>query len=249
MDFQDKIVFVSGTNRGIGTAWVEGLLKRNVKKIYASARTADLVPDFRDKRVIPIPLDITNVEQVQAATQSAPDTNILINNAGAATYSSILDGNLDDVHHDMNINYYGTLNMMRAFIPVLEQQTAPAVVNIVSIVAFANFPFVGGYCASKAALFSASQGARIELAAKGIAVHTINPGPIDTDMAKAVDLDKPSPQDAVASALDALGHDELDIFPDAIGRAMFEMWRKNYHDLEHAVADMFNGRDVQWVQN
>jgi NAD(P)-dependent dehydrogenase (short-subunit alcohol dehydrogenase family) len=135
-------------------------------------------------------VDITKGEQVIAAAENAADVDILINNAGVASFSSILDGPRDLVVRDMNTNYYGTLDMVRAFVPVLETKKGAAIVNIVTIAAFANFPIIGGYSASKAALFSLSQGIRIELASRGIAVHTVNPGPIDTELAKEFPTDK-----------------------------------------------------------
>lgn len=238
MKFDNRTAFVSGANRGIGKALVQALLRRDVKKVYASARDVSRMVDFQDARVVPMTLDITNSNQVQAAAQDASDTEILFNNAGIAAYDSILSGPLDTVKRDMNTNYYGTLDMMRAFIPHLEVQSEPMIVNIVSIGAFVNFPILGGYCASKAALFSLTQGARIELAAKGIAVHSVNPGPIDTDMAKGVEMDKTSPESASNSILDNLEIGEMDIFPDSNGQAMHDVWRTDYRDLERMVSDM-----------
>jgi len=238
MNFTNKTVFISGANRGIGKALVQSLLQRDVRRVYAASRNLDNLPNFADERVVHLPLDITNMDQVLAAARSAQDTDILINNAGAATYTSLYEGNLDGVKHDMNTNLYGTLNMMRSFVDVLETKSNPAIVNIVSIAAFVNFPFLGGYSASKAALFSASQGARLELAAKGIAVHTVNPGPIDTDMTKNVEMEKTSPKDVATTILNALEQNEADIAPDPTGRAMFDMWRNDYRDLEQSVANM-----------
>lgn len=242
MNFQNKTIFVSGANRGIGKALVEALLQRNIKRVYATSRNLDNLPDFADTRVVPLSLDITVPKQVLSAAQSAPDIDILINNAGRATYDSMLSGELEGVTADMDTNYFGTLNMMRAFIPGLENQKAPAIVNIASIAAFVNFPFLGGYSASKAALFSLSQGARIELEAKGIQVHTVNPGPIDTDMAKAVEMEKMSPQDAATAILNGLEQDQHDIFPDPTGQAMFAAWQTNYRNLERSVSDMVYNR-------
>ncbi len=106
-----------------------------------------------------------------------------------------------------------------------------------SIASFVNFPFIGGYSASKAALYSITQGARIELAAKGIAVHSVNPGPINTDMARDVHTGETTPGEAAENILDALEKDVMDIFPDHTGREMFEIWQKDYRDLEAMVAE------------
>lgn len=238
MNFDDKVVLVTGANRGIGKAIVESLLKRGVKKIYTAARSITKLPDFNDERTVPLTLDITNKDQIETASKTAGDVNILINNAGIASFTSLLDGPLELLEGDMNTNYYGTLNMIRAFLPLLEKNPDSAIVNIVTIGAFVNFPVLGGYCASKSALFSLSQGIRIELAARNIAVHTVNPGPIDTDMAANFNSDKTSPEVTAENTLLALEAGEVDVFPDSIGKGMFELWSHDYRDLEAAVAQM-----------
>ena len=238
MKIENRTAFVSGANRGIGKAIVDELLKNGVKKVYVGARKLSSLPEWNDERVVPVELDITNTAQVNAAATTASDVDLLINNSGVASYSSILEGPIENVQNDMNTNYYGTLNMVRSFIPSLEKQQGAAIVNVVTIGAFVNFPVLGGYCASKAALFSLSQAARIELAPKGIAVHTVNPGPIDTEMAKGFDTDKTSPEETAKNIISELKADTADIFPDPGGQGMFEVWKKDYKELEKMVSQM-----------
>lgn len=240
MNFTGKTVLVTGANRGIGYAIVKALLNKDVSKIYAGARDPQKLPNFDDERVVALTLDITDDAQVVAAASAAADVDLLINNAGVASFSSILDGPRDLVERDMTTNYFGTLDMVRAFVPILESKKEAAIVNVVTIAAFANFPIVGGYSASKAALFSLSQGIRIELASKGIAVHTVNPGPVDTELAKEFPTDKVSPELAAENIVTGLENDEADIFPDEFGRQMFEVWKHDYRDLERMVFDMHN---------
>lgn len=238
MNFSGKTVLVTGANRGIGLAIVKSLLKKDVAKVYAGTRDLNKLKDFGDSRVVPLTLDITNKEQVAAAAKTAGDVSVLINNAGVAAFSSILDGPLDLVERDMKTNYFGTLDMVRAFVPVLEQKPDAAIVNVVTIAAFSNFPIVGGYSASKSALFSLSQGIRTELAAKGISVHTVNPGPIDTELAAEFPTDKADADQTAENIVASLEQDEADIFPDEMGRQMFETWKTDYRDLERMVYDM-----------
>lgn len=241
MNLENKVVLITGANRGIGQAIVAQLLQRGVKKIYAAARDVSTLPDFNDQRIENMTLDITRPEQVAQAAQHARDIDILINNAGVAAFTSLLDGPNDLLKRDMDTNYYGTLAMVREFVPVLETKKGSAIVNVVTIGAFVNFPILGGYCASKAALFSLSQGIRIELAPKGIHVHTVNPGPIDTDMAKYFPGDKPSAASTAENILLALEKGEADIFPDETGQQMIGAWKNDYRDLEKMVADMHHG--------
>lgn len=235
MNIQNRIVLVTGANRGIGKAIVESLLQNGVKKIYAAARDLASLPDFNDARITPLKLDIVNAADIALATKTAHDIDMLINNAGVAAFSSAADGDFDLVRRDMDVNYFGTLNMCRAFIPVLEKNASSSIVNVASIAAFVNFPILGGYSASKAALFSISQGLRIELAPKNIGVHTVNPGPIDTDMAKDLPMEKSSPADAAKNIITALKNNEADIFPDDTSKQMFATWQQDYRQLEAMV--------------
>lgn len=236
MNIENRTVFVSGANRGIGKAIVDELLKNGVKKIYAGARKVSSLPQWNDDRIVAVELDITNSEQVNKAAEMAQDVDMLINNAGVATFSSILGGSIEGIKNDMDTNYYGTLNMVRAFVPTLEKTKDAALVNVVTIGAFVSFPAIGGYCASKAAVFSMSQAARMELAPRGIAVHTVNPGPIDTDMTKELAMDKSSPELTAQNIIAGLKTDTADIFPDPGSQGMFEVWKKDYRELEKMVA-------------
>ncbi len=238
MNLKNKTALVTGANRGIGFAIVNALLERGVKKVYAGSRDVSKLPDFSDERVVPLELDINDRVQIGHAAEVASDVDLLINNAGVAAFTSLLSGPRELLERDMTTNYYGTLDMVRAFVPVLEDKQDAAIVNVVTIAAFANFPMAGGYSASKSALFSLSQGIRIELASRGISVHTVNPGPIDTEMAKDFPADKASPADTAVNILIGLENDEADIFPDAAGRQMFDVWNNDYRDLEKMVLDM-----------
>jgi NAD(P)-dependent dehydrogenase (short-subunit alcohol dehydrogenase family) len=238
MKLNDRNILVTGANRGIGRALVDALLAAGAAKVYAGARRLESLPDFGDSRVQPVQIDITDPASVQAAAEVAADVDLLVNNAGTAQMASVTDAPLATLEADMNVNYYGTLNVIRRFLPTLDARPGAAIVNVVTVAAFVNFPGLGGYSASKAALFSVSQGLRIELAPRGIAVHTVNPGPIDTDMAKDLDMDKSSPETVAANVVRGLEADEADIFPDPAAEQMIGLWKGNYRDLEAAVYDL-----------
>lgn len=241
MELKNRTVLVTGANRGMGRELVVQLLAAGARKVYAAARRAESLPDFADPRVMPLALDITDPAQVHRAASEAGDVDLLVNNAGRAAFASLLDAAPEELRADLETNYFGTLEVIRAFLPVLEAKADAAIVNVVSIAAFVNFPGLGGYSASKAALFSLSQGIRIELAARGIGVHTVNPGPVDTDMARDLEMPKTSPREVVTNILDSLRRGEADIFPDPTAAQMFEVWRGDYRELEKTVAQMQAG--------
>lgn len=238
---KNKIVLVTGANRGIGKSLVKASLDKGVKKVYATCRDLSNMPDFMDDRVVAIELDITSDQQLEQIVQQTLDTHILFNNAGVLNAGTILNGNIDDIKRDMEVNYYGTLKMMRAFASVLENNAPSRLINITSIVAYSPLPSIAGYSASKSALLSATYSARIELAKKGVTVHAVNPGAIDTDMNKGSDWDMPSPDSVAKVILEKVENEELDIIPEAIGQGMYSAWKEDPKKLAEIFHKLYHG--------
>lgn len=217
MNIQDSIAFVTGTNRGIGRAYVEGLLARGAAKIYAAARDTTAIADLVEAgggRVVPVALDITDAAAVAEAAALAADTTLLVNNAGYNNNTPLLGiGDLAPARQEMETNYFGTLAMCRAFAPVLKANGGGTIFNMLSILARVNLPMMGSLCASKAAGLSLTQGVRAELAAQGTSVIGVMPGAVDTDMTAGVDIPKMQPAEVVSAALDALEAGIEDVYP------------------------------------
>jgi len=223
---EGSVAFVTGSNRGIGKAFVEVLIGRGASKVYAAARNPDALDELvrtAPDKIIPIALDVTNEEQIEAAAAHAKDVNILINNAGISCYSAVIASpDIKSARQEMEVNYFGVLNLTRAFAPVLAGNGGGAVANISSVGGLVNFPMFGTYCASKAAVTSMTQGARAELAAQGTQVIGVFPGPIDTDMAAGVDMEKETPIRVAERVLDGMENGAEDIFPDAMAEDMHQ---------------------------
>src|SRR5271154_139036 len=188
MSLSNKVILVSGANRGIGAAVVRELLKVGVAKVYAGARDVKSLPDFGDSRVVPLQLDVNNDESVKIAADAADDIDVLLNNAGTMAFGDWVTGTEELIDADMKTNFYGTLRVIRAFTPHFIGRGSGTIANVVSIVGLAAVPLLGGYSASKAALQSLTQALRGTLEKSGITVIGIYPGPIDTDLAKDIPL-------------------------------------------------------------
>jgi NAD(P)-dependent dehydrogenase (short-subunit alcohol dehydrogenase family) len=236
MNLDNKTIFVSGANRGIGKAIVEALLKQKVAKIYAAARNLKDLPAFGDARVVPVALDITDRAQITNAAAQASDAEVLINNAGILSPAAIVTGDADMLARDMEVNYFGTLSMVRAFAPVIEKNGGGAIANVSSVVGLAPMASIGGYSASKAALFSATQAMRAELKPRNISVHGIFPGPIDTDMARSFEMTKTSPHTTAENIIAGILAGKEDIFPDPMSTQVSELWAKDPKGLERQFA-------------
>lgn len=209
MNIKGSVVFVTGANRGLGLAFVHGLLAAGARKVYAGAR---------DPATISIPgvqtikLDITNPDEVLAAATIAADTNILINNAGILAPGAFLGENgVAASRRQLETNFFGTLAMAQAFAPILHENGGGAMVNVLSVLSWLNLPPIGSYCASKAAAWALTNGLRNELRGNRTLVVAVHAAYIDTDMAKHVEGPKTSPEEVVRQTLEAieLGREEV----------------------------------------
>jgi NAD(P)-dependent dehydrogenase (short-subunit alcohol dehydrogenase family) len=219
MTIKDKAVLVTGANRGIGQALFDEALRRGAKRVYAGTRQP-LV--HSDRRVTPLTLDVTDAAQTQAAVESVESLDILINNAGLALFDDLGDRTALEQH--LAVNLFGTYGVTQAFLPVLTRSRG-AIVNVLSLAAWAAVPIVPAYSISKAAAFSLTQSLRALLAGKGVRVHAVLSGPVDTEMIRDWDIPKSSPESVARAIFDGVENGEEDIFPDPMSGSMAESWR------------------------
>jgi NAD(P)-dependent dehydrogenase (short-subunit alcohol dehydrogenase family) len=218
MTIADSAVLVTGANRGIGRALVDELLRRGASRVYAGTRRPMA---HVDGRVTPLILDVTDAAQIQAAVESVESLDVLINNAGLAFYDDLSDRAALEQH--LAVNLFGTYGVTQAFLPLLTRSRG-AIVNVLSVAAFAALPIIPSYSISKAAAFSLSQSLRALLAGQGLSVHAVLNGPVDTDMSRGFDVPKASPESVARAILDGVETGEEDIFPDPMSETMAESW-------------------------
>lgn len=239
---EGNVALVTGSNRGIGRAIAETLIERGAAKVYATARNADDLKDLAEKygdRLQPIALDITDDKQLQKVAADTGDVQLLFNNAGVAIGGEVsATSTIDVARKELEVNYIGLLATSQAFTPALKGNGGGAIVNVVSVGGLTNFPFYPTYSASKAAAHSLTQAQRMLLAAEGIKVHGVYPGPVDTDMAKGIEMEKASPTDVATAILDAVEAGEEDIFPDTWARDFATQWSAAPKESERQIAAM-----------
>lgn len=235
MSLSNKVILVSGANRGIGAATVRELLKADVAKVYAGARDVNALPDFGDARVVPLQLDVTSDASVNAAANAATDIDVLVNNAGTMGFGDAIASSQETIEADMQTNYYGTLRVIRAFTPRFVSRGSGTIVNVVSVVGLAAVPLLAGYSASKAALQSLTQSLRGTLEKSGITVLGIYPGPVDTDLAKPIPLEKVTPEYAAVNIVRGIERGQAYIFPDPMALQVEHLWANNGRQLEAAM--------------
>jgi len=219
LNITNKTILITGANRGIGRALVNQALKRGAKKVYAGTRGSLQV---LDERVTPITLDVTSDSEIRRAADSVDTLDVLINNAGISLQDDMSNSSM--IHQHLAVNCFGLVNVTRAFLPLL-MQSKGAVVNLLSLTSIASVPFSPAYAISKAAAFSATQSLRMLLARKGVTVHAVFPGPVDTDMTRDLELPKASAESVAVAIFDGLQNGDEDIFPDPMSQSIAEAWR------------------------
>jgi short-subunit dehydrogenase len=232
---------VTGANRGIGRALTQALLERGAAKVYAAARDPETLAELGDRygaRLVPLRLDVTDAQQVAAIARQATDVELLINNAGYFQPTDLTDDAIVDVARaEMEVNYFGVLRLVHGFADTLVQHGG-VLVNIGSAAGLSNVPLQPTYSASKAAQHSLTQAARALLAARGVTVHGVYPGPVDTEMTKDLppQFVKTAPEIVAKAILDGLEAGDEDIFPDPFALALGEQFHASPKAVERQLA-------------
>jgi NAD(P)-dependent dehydrogenase (short-subunit alcohol dehydrogenase family) len=234
---EGRIALVTGANRGIGRALVDALVERGAKKVYAAARRPQAVR--AGERVVPMRLDVTNAEQIRAVAESAFDVELVFNNAGIA-FTQGLAGEtvLDRARSEMEVNYFGPLQLLQQLAPTLARNGGGAVINVGSAAGLSNVPFMATYSASKAALHSLTQAARVLFAAQGTAVFGVYAGPTDTDMVRDLAMPKTSAREVALAILAGIEAGDEDIFPDPFAVQFGQQFGASPKAAERQVAEM-----------
>src|ERR1700682_4169749 len=205
-----SVVVITGATGAIAQALIAELTARGAAKIYAAAR--DISALVASGQLVPIKMDVTSDDDVTRAAVVATDVTLLINNAGVNHNTAFMVAPiLAMAKEEIEANYLAPLRVTRALAPALTANHG-AVLNILTILARVNLPFMGSYCASKAAGLSLTQGLRGELAPQGIRVAAALPGAIDTRMTAMLTIPKMAPAEAAAEILDGFEAGEEEIY-------------------------------------
>ena len=216
MKIDNSVAIVTGANRGLGRQFAAQLLDRGAAKVYAAARRPESI-DLPG--VEAIGLDVTEPDQVDAAARTVGAADIVINNAGFSSFARLVDGDMDDIRREIDVNYFGALHVVRAFAPAMRERGRGAFVNVSSVMAWLGYEHSNSYGASKAANWAMSNGLREELA-PGIQVSSLLLGSTDTDMMKGIDVPKNRPDVLVSTALDQFEDGVVEILADEAARAL-----------------------------
>jgi len=229
-----SVVFITGATGAIAQALISALTARGAAKIYAAAR--DISALAASPHLVPIKMDVTSDEDVAKAAAAATDVTLLINNAGVNHNTSFLTApGLAMAYEEIEANYLAPLRVTRAFASALTANRG-AVLNMLTILARVNLPFMGSYCASKAAALSLTQGLRGELAPQGVRVAAALPGAVDTRMTEMLTIPKMTTADAAAEILDGFEAGEEEIYVGDMARGIAQGLAHDAKAVERQLA-------------
>jgi NAD(P)-dependent dehydrogenase (short-subunit alcohol dehydrogenase family) len=207
------VALVTGGHRGFGRALVDELLARGATKVYATSRTPQT---SRDERIVPVLLDVTDEASVTAAAEAAQDVSIVVNNAGIALGTPVLEAPLERIQEELETNLFGIIRVARAFAPALAKHPRSALVNVLSVLSW--FSMGTGYEVSKAAAWSATNSMRVRLRDQDTTVTALHVAYMDTDMTAGIQAPKADPRDIARQAADAITSGALEVLADETTR-------------------------------
>ena len=182
-----KIWFITGASRGFGRIWAEAALQRG-DKVAATARNLADVADLQERfgdAVLPLELDVTNAEQVRQTVQQAHAhfgrLDVVLNNAGYPLVGTVEEVSEADIRAVFDTNYFGTLRVIQAALPLLREQGNGHILGVSSTVGIVTFPFIGTYCATKSAVEALHESLAKEVKNFGVKVTLLEPGAYATE--------------------------------------------------------------------
>jgi NAD(P)-dependent dehydrogenase (short-subunit alcohol dehydrogenase family) len=147
-----SVVFITGATGAIAKALIAELKTRGAAKVYAAAR--DISSLTASDGLVPVKMDVISNADVANAAGMAGDVTLLVNNAGINHNTAFMVAPVTTIaREEIEINYLAPRRVTKAFAPALIRNKG-AVLNLLTILARVNLPFMGSYCASKAAALS-----------------------------------------------------------------------------------------------
>jgi NAD(P)-dependent dehydrogenase (short-subunit alcohol dehydrogenase family) len=184
-------VFITGAASGLGRALAETFGQRGARVGVADVNesraqaAADAVAVCGGIPLV-IPCDIRSVDQVRAAAEMVAEAwdgvDVLINNAGVAAAGTVVDTSMDDWRWIVDVNLLGAVNVLQAFVPMMQAARSGHVVNVASAAGIVQAPGMASYNVTKAGVIALSETLKNELSGFGIGVTVVCPSFFTTNL-------------------------------------------------------------------
>ena len=190
MDYQNKIIVITGASSGIGEATAIEFAKKGAT-IVLVARREEKLHDVEQKlskfniTTLTIPCDVSKKSQVEQMMKLVIEKfqriDVLVNNAGFAIYGSVKDLSIEEIESQMETNYFGMVYCVKNFLPKMIDQNFGHIVNVASVAGSFGLPGIASYCASKFAMLGFSEGLKHELKGTNIGITVVSPIMVKTN--------------------------------------------------------------------
>ncbi|WP_224483434.1 SDR family NAD(P)-dependent oxidoreductase [Robertkochia aurantiaca] len=202
MELKGKKVLITGGSAGIGKAIIKKLHDQGVNEFATMGRRLEplntLRDDFPDCEILTVQGDVSKIDDLNRLINTVREKwdkiDILINNAGVVSAAPLQEMTDDDIQNQITINLTAVALLTKRALPLLQNSSEAAIVNVSSGLGYVAMPFYSVYAATKAGLRQFSDALRRELIRGNIHVMTVYPTATDTDMMKtanAPDMDSP----------------------------------------------------------
>ena len=191
MNFENKVVVITGASSGIGEAAAEKFAKKGANLVLVARRKEKLeqveknLSQYSVKTLICV-CDVSDKEQVKQKSEKVIDTfskiDILVNNAGFVIYGKIEELSIEDIESQMETNYFGTIYCTKSFLPHFLKQNSGHIVNVASVGGSFGVPGIASYCATKFAMLGFSEGLHHELHDTNVGVTVVSPIMVRTSL-------------------------------------------------------------------
>jgi NAD(P)-dependent dehydrogenase (short-subunit alcohol dehydrogenase family) len=188
--FKDRVAVVTGGAGGIGSAMARAFAARGAKIVLADLDAANLAVvtkhlEASGAQVLGVPTDVTRRESVEALAEATLSrfgaAHIVCNNAGVATFGPIATSTRKDWEFTMNVNFWGVVHGLQAFVPrLIAQRQGGHVINTASMAGLTGMSWLGVYCASKFAVVGLTESLLRELRPHDIGVSVLCPMIVET---------------------------------------------------------------------
>lgn len=183
-----KVFVITGASSGLGLTLAKELGKRGAEVVVGARRLdrlQNLVRELGQPEETAVKVDVTKREDVDKLLETAVNlygrVDVLVNNAGYATFSLFEDGHVDEWETCIDINIKGVLYGINAVIPIFKKQKFGQIVNVSSVAGISTSPTAAVYSCTKSALNAISEGLRQELKPYNVRVLNVSPGATDTE--------------------------------------------------------------------
>ncbi len=195
MEIKGKTVVITGASSGIGRTTALECARRGANVVLAARRMPLLEEVAAECRALgvnatAVPTDVTKRDQCNALIAAAGSVDVLVNNAGFATFDRIENARPDDFEAMMNTNYFGTVYCTQAVLPQMLARRTGSIVIVSSIAGLMGYSNMGAYGATKFALVGFAEALRDEVLGRGVDVALVCPGTTDTDFFVKAERDK-----------------------------------------------------------